>query len=318
MGRQHTGSILCIGCAVMDITARPIPDAGWDQKQRIQSISLQIGGDGANQACRLSDLGHHVYLNTIVGADDNGHRLIDELSGRGVDTRYVYVSAKGSTGVSLVLVNPEGERHIFSVRGVHKLQCADDLPEDIPDDLAAVTIGSLFLLPELEREGLVQFLMRVREKEIPIFADLAWDEAGDKLKRIRKFLPLIDHFLPSRYDVLEITGSSNAQEAAAALRRYGAATVVVKCGAEGCLLMDDEHPEGLMIPAQKVKPVDTTGAGDSMVAAYISRILNGDSPEQACRYGCAYGSLSTLHMGASAKILTHEDVEDFLRGEIET
>ncbi len=56
-------------------------------------------------------------------------------------------------------------------------------------------------------------------------------------------------------------------------------------------------------PAKKVDVVDTTGAGDCMVALFVERILAGDSIKKACEYACAGASASTLYAGASVQNL---------------
>lgn len=84
----------------------------------------------------------------------------------------------------------------------------------------------------------------------------------------------------------------------------GAGCVVIKCGSQGCYLASAEGNS--WIPAVPVEPVDTTGAGDCMVALFISRILSGDTPKEACRYACVGASLSTLFPGASGGRLTEE------------
>ena len=79
--------VLCIGSAVMDITARPVGQGEtWKEKQRISDIRIQTGGDAANQSIRLADLGLTAALAACVGEDQNGSILRSALEGRGVDT----------------------------------------------------------------------------------------------------------------------------------------------------------------------------------------------------------------------------------------
>ena len=82
--------VLCIGSAVMDITARPIGQKNhWEEKQRIYSIQIQTGGDAANQSIRLADLGLDAALAACVGQDPNGSILCSSLRARGVRTEYI-------------------------------------------------------------------------------------------------------------------------------------------------------------------------------------------------------------------------------------
>lgn len=108
-----------------------------------------------------------------------------------------------------------------------------------------------------------------------------------------------------------MTGTETAEEAARVFRNLGSDHVIIKCGSEGCYC-SDKHFSG-WISAIPVRPVDTTGAGDCMSAAFIYRILEGDSMEDACRYACAAGSYSTLFVGASEAKLTDGRVREFMK-----
>lgn len=304
-------SVLCIGIGVLDITGMPVPEPGeWKEKQRIGSISLQVGGDGANQCMHLASLGVKTYFCGVLGRDTGGDTVRSSLESRGVDISLSRIRDGAATGTALLLINAKGERRIFSAAGVHSMMTKEDLPQDIPEDCGAVTIGSLFGMPLLEEDGLYEFLEKVRNRGIPVFADLDSGHVKAGTKRIERLFPMIDYLLPSDYDLRNLTGIESREEAAGWLRERGAGQIVVKCGADGCEIFRDGVME--KIPAPHVTPVDTTGAGDCMCAALISRILAGDSLTQACRYGCAAGSLNTLYPGASSHILSDLDVRALL------
>ena len=157
---------------------------------------------------------------------------------------------------------------------------------------------------------LILILEKVRKRGIPVFADLDSGHVKAGTKRIERLYPMIDYLLPSDYDLRNLTGIESKEEAAGWLMSRGVGQVVVKCGPDGCEIYGKESME--KIPAPHVTPVDTTGAGDCMCAALISRLLAGESLEVACRYGCAAGSLNTLYAGASSHVITDADVRALL------
>ena len=304
--------VLCIGSAVMDITARPIGQKNqWEEKQRISAIQIQTGGDAANQSIRLADLGLDAALAACVGQDPNGNILCSSLRARGVKTEYIVSKTEYATGTALVLVDEAGERHTFSVQGAHSTIEKADLPWDALNSCRAISLASLFSMPQLEKDGLLAFLQEAKKKGILIFADLAADKLKQGLPGIAPFLPYIDYFLPSLYDALAMTGASDVQEAAKRYLDCGAKCVVIKCGSEGCYFASAELCG--TVPAVKVDPVDTTGAGDCMSALFISRILRGESVRDACRFACAGASYSTLFLGASAEKLTERRILEWMR-----
>lgn len=304
--------VLCIGSAVMDITARPIGQKNqWEEKQRISAIQIQTGGDAANQSIRLADLGLDAALAACVGQDPNGSILCSSLRARGVRTEYIVSKKECATGTALVLVDEAGERHTFSVQGAHSTIEKADLPWDALNSCRAISLASLFSMPQLEKDGLLAFLQEAKKKGILIFADLAADKLKQGLPGIAPFLPYIDYFLPSLYDALAMTGAFDAQEAAKKYLDCGVKCVVIKCGSEGCYFVSEEHCG--IVPAVKVDPVDTTGAGDCMSALFISRILRGESVRDACRFACSGASYSTLFLGASAEKLTERRILEWMR-----
>lgn len=298
--------VMCIGAAVMDITARPVPEQkDWKQKQRIENITIQTGGDAANQAAHLADMGLHPFLCACVGSDANGGMLKAALGARGADMSFVRTKENMSTGTALVLVSAEGERTIFSARGAHSVLSREDLPDPIPEDVRAISLASIFSMPLLEENGLEDYLVQARERGIPVFADLLPDVQKKGLPWVGKFLPLIDYFLPSLYEAEELTGEQGEEACAAFLRAKGCGNVIIKCGERGCYA-DTPGFTG-HVPALPVKAVDTTGAGDCMVAFFIGRTLMGDDTETACRRACEAASQSTLYPGAACRIRLFND-----------
>lgn len=336
--------VLVIGSLVLDITASPIGNTKeWAEKQRIRSITMQVGGDAANQALHLAGLGLQPYLVSVTGSDENGTFLRTALAQRGVVTDYIARRTNISTGTALVLVDDAGNRSTFSVRGAHSTLQRQDLSWLNDETLAqfgAISLASPFSMPLLEEDGLLELLIRAKKLQIPVFSDLASDKRGQGLDGIRAFLPYFDYFLPSLYDAAamtdaaagtipsakasitdkvvvknaapssEIEASSCASVSAAAcasvFHACGTKNVVIKCGGEGAYVSAPDFT-GMVSPA-KVQVVDTTGAGDCMVAAFLSRILAGDGPQAAARFACAAGSWCTQYPGASTQVISEEAV----------
>lgn len=310
--------VLCIGSAVMDIMGYPIDQAAeWKEKQRISDIRILPGGDAVNQSITMAALGAEPALVCCVGADMNGRMLKGALRDMGVDVNLVKEKGGHATGTAMVLVAESGERRIFSVKGAHSSLCAQDVPAigDLPSECQAISLASLFSMPELEADGLEEYLKEAKTKNLLVFADLAADKLGLGLNGIRRFLPYIDYFMPSLYDVLSMTGATCAEDAAKAFHELGVANVVIKCGEKGCYYSENDGVCG-WASALLVEVVDTTGAGDCTVAAFVSRIIRGDSIGDACRFACAAGSYSTTFAGASTAELTEEIVRKMMKSDV--
>ena len=304
--RETSPRVLCIGALVADIFISGVPhEADWREKQAIRSIEMRAGGDAVNQAIRLSDFGVRSFLAAALGADQTGQMLKSMLTSRGVDISLVAERQGMASGTAAVLVSPEGERHIFVLNAAQGTYAKADLPH-LPEGIDAVTIGSLMNVPEYEREGLLDLLKEAKERGVLVFADIAAEKGGIRIGDISCFLPYFDWFLPSEEDALQLTGTDTPEAAAEAFHAAGVENVIVKCGAKGAIALTGG--ELIRVPAYPVRPVDTTGAGDTMVALFIYRTLAGDAPGDALRFACAGAGLSTLHVGASAVPLSEEEI----------
>src|SRR5262249_59937838 len=97
-------------------------------------------------------------------------------------------------------------------------------------------------------------------------------------------LPLVDLALPTLEDEQALFGDADAAGCIERLRAAGIKEIVVKRGAQGCLI-DAEGAVFDVPPPGVVQPVDTTAAGDSFNAGYIAARIHGASSRDAANAG---------------------------------
>jgi sugar/nucleoside kinase (ribokinase family) len=137
------------------------------------------------------------------------------------------------------------------------------------------------------------------------------DTLGDsrESKAIRKAIQSVDIFLPNTREALRLTGE---QELPLAIQFLGelCPLVVVKDGANGSWALSNQKL--IHVPAIKVDPVDTTGAGDNFNAGFLNAWLDGQSIDNCLKWGNIVGGLSTTMMGGTLRRITCDDVRKFL------
>ena len=108
-------------------------------------------------------------------------------------------------------------------------------------------------------------------------------------------MPYLMGGFPTLEDEEQIAGESVDPTAIAETwRKAGCREVVVKLGAQGCLL-----PDGTPAPPRAtLQPLDTSGAGDAFGAAYLSCRLRGGSPEDAAQAGHELAAWVMMRSGA--------------------
>lgn len=90
----------------------------------------------------------------------------------------------------------------------------------------------------------------------------------------------------------------------------GRTLTVAKLGTDGCMALDSGNI--VATPAFRVKPVDTTGAGDSFNAGFLHAWLRGTPLPDGMRFAAACGALSTLSAGGTSAQPTEQEARSFL------
>jgi ribokinase len=122
---------------------------------------------------------------------------------------------------------------------------------------------------------------------------------------VRAVLEHTDVLLPNATELLALTGRPDLADAARSVVGLGCA-VALKDGAGGAILWADT--DTMTEPAPPVEAVDTTGAGDSFDAGFISAMVEG-LPRRLClQRAVLCGSLSTRSFGGTAAQATRADL----------
>jgi ribokinase len=87
--------------------------------------------------------------------------------------------------------------------------------------------------------------------------------------------------------------------------------VIITVGAAGCYYSDPDKE--IFVPAFKIKPEDSTAAGDAFNGALCFALGQGKNIENAMLWGNAAGALAASKFGSQASLCTLEELENFLR-----
>jgi sugar/nucleoside kinase (ribokinase family) len=259
----------------------------------------------------LARLGVPARLVSVVGDDNYGDEMMGGLRSVGVDTRAV-TRAWGASATTIALVKSDGNRLFLHKPGV----CLHALPEPVefsPPLLHGVScyhLANPFALPAF-RQHAAETLRRARAAGLMTSLDAAWDSQGRWFQDLGPCLPHVDLLFVNEEESRMLTGVPDPVEAAGALKKAGARTVVVKLGAKGCMVLADG--EKLEVPGFEIDVIDTTGAGDCFAGGFLAAIQRGLSPKEAARAGNAAGALSVRRVGSVGGLLSWEETQDWMR-----
>jgi sugar/nucleoside kinase (ribokinase family) len=287
--------VLVIGDANPDLvlTGDVVPAFG-QAETLVDSADLVLGGSAAIVACGLARLGVPVALAATVGQDLYGGFVRDALHERGVDTRWLRTDPDVATGTSVVLSG--GDRAILTFPGTIASTGPEVVDLDLVSSVRHVHSASFFLLPRLAAY-LPEVLARARGAGATTSVDTNWDP-GLTWAGVDRLLDETDVLLPNAAELLALTGRTDRDEAARVVLGHGC-QVALKDGAAGGVLWQTADLV-TRVPAPPVSAVDTTGAGDSFDAGFISALVEGLSREACLARAVECGSLSTRAVGGTA------------------
>ena len=295
--------VLVIGDANPDLVlgGDVVPQFGQVEKL-VDSADLVLGGSAAIVACGLARLGVHTALAAVLGDDVFGGFIRDQLTAAGVDTTWIRTDREIPTGVTVVL--SAGDRAILTYPGTVGATGPDIVDPDKLTGVRHVHSASMFLQPSLSPH-LPGFFLRARAVGATTSLDTNWDPA----ERWTEALALLEHvdvLLPNSAELLALTGCPDLDSAARRVVGMGCA-VALKNGAGGGMLWERTGP-AITAQAPAVDVVDTTGAGDSFDAGFISAMLEGLPGEQCLARAVWCGSLATRSFGGTAAQATRADL----------
>ena len=276
------------------------------------SLHQSFGGDTLNTAVYLSRLlGERAKVDyvTALGDDSFSDAMCRAWSDEGIGLGKVQRMPGRLPGLYCIQTDDSGERRFLYWRNEAAVRDCFMTPaaEPILSALASYDVLyfsgiTLAVLGEQGRARLLEALGRARLRGVRVAFDnnyrpRLWASVEQAREAYLACLPHVDLALLTEDDEQALYGYSDSEQLLAAYRERGIGEVVVKRGAQSCLIeAGGEHFE--IEPQQVNNIVDTTAAGDSFSAAYLAARLMGEHPRQAAEAGHRLAGVVIQHRGA--------------------
>lgn len=300
---MHQNRVISIGECMVELTR------GTDGR-----FGLAYGGDTFNTAVYLARSGVPVAYATAIGDDPYSAGIMSAAVANGVADDLMTTLPGRMPGLYMIETTAVGERSFWYWR---ERAAARDLFECPGRDAVVTAIQSaalvyfsgitLSLYSQRGLDVLAEALSRARSNGVRVamdgnFRPRGW---GGDLVRARatfeRFWRLADIALPTFDDEQLLWGDAGPTATIDRLSAFGVPEIAVKHGADGVWLASDMGCRHMACPAV-VQAVDTTAAGDSFNAGYISRRLAGATPADAAMQGHRLAAIVIQHRGAIAPI----------------
>lgn len=265
------------------------------------------GGKGANQAVGAARAGGKVTFIARVGNDSFGEQALAGFKRDGLDVSQITKDAKSPSGVALIFVSAKGENSIAVADSANNRL---NPPHISPSVIASA--GIVVTQLETPLATVAATVKLAHAKKVPVILNPA---PAQKLPD--KVLSQVTYLTPNETECAILTGITPdaggpaASRAADVLLAKGVKTVILTLGEKGAYVAS----EGMraMVPAFKVKAVDTTAAGDIFNGALAVALLEGRELIEAVRFASAAAALSVTKLGAQSSAPARAAIERLLK-----
>ena len=309
MSRLQRPKILVIGELNVDIVAtglRSVPEMGAEILA--ERCELTLGSASAIFAAGLAKLGHRVTFFSHVGQDYLGDFCLKALKQSGVSTRHVTRKVEEKTGVTIAL-SGKHDRALVTYAGAVATFKADSIDETMISKHDHLHLTSYYLQTGL-RPSFAELFRQAKAAGLTTSFDPNSDPRDKWDRNIDSVLNYTDVLFVNEREAMKLTRSNATDDA---LKTLGTkvSCAVIKRGVRGATAIQNEklfNDRGF-----RIKAIDTTGAGDSFDAGFLSAYLRKAPLAECLRIGNACGALSAMSVGGTAGQPTEPDLQEFIR-----
>lgn len=293
-----TGKKLAVaGTINMDLSAQV---AGFPQVgETVPSLSYlkNPGGKAANQAVAAGRMGADVAFIGKIGKDDFGQTLKAVLNQESIDTSHLYVDAEKSTGNAFIVINDSGANFIITNLEANAEVTAEEVKQAL---LAERAPDAVLLQLEVSPDITTDIVTFLHQQHIPIYLNLAPVTKIPKETRDMVDVLIVNEIEASELAGIKVIDRQTAEQSIHIINNNDKQTIIVTLGEKGVVFRwnGSFHYR----KAQKVKAVDTTGAGDCFCGVLAAELLENDDMVHAVKTASKAASLAVGRYGAQSSM----------------
>ena len=300
--------IAAIGELNVDIILNGIESEPEIGKEKFASdMIVTLGSSTAIFAANAASLGSKVCFVGMTGNDMFGNLVSESLQAKGVDTSYLIRSSEVATGATICMSYGE-DRVNLTYQGAMDVMGYDDMNLNVFEETKHIHLSSLFMQTALLRD-VHKVLAKAEENGVTVSLDTQWDPVEKWEMDWKKVLPHVTVFLPNEKELMALTGTSDVEEAIAAVQPYLGNAMVVKMGSKGSLLIKKDGSRNFLASFLNKEVVDAIGAGDSFNSGFISAFVAGHPLEDCQRNGNLTGAINTTAAGGTGAFTSRQAAE---------
>lgn len=313
--------IIAIGEALIDF----IPESAGSAIKDVDAFLPAVGGAPANVCGAFTKLGGKSEMITQLGMDGFGDKILDAFKEAGIGSSYVKRTDTANTSLAFVALKEDGNREFSFYRnpGADMLFRAEDVQKEWFEDAYALHFCSVSLGDFPMKEAHCIAIQYALESDAVISFDpnlrpALWKDSAEMIATVKEFIPSADIVKISDEELEAITGETSIEAALESLFTGRVKLVIYTEGSKGARAFTKKA--SAVAECMKVKAVDTTGAGDGFIGAFLWCLhrdgvtaeqleeLSGDKLEEYLRFANAFCGISVQKKGAIPSYPTLEEL----------
>jgi sugar/nucleoside kinase (ribokinase family) len=283
--------VLVVGDVMTDISVQMSGPIAWGSDRRAK-IFTRPGGSAANQAVWLARLGLDVDFCARVGARDVVGES-ERLKSYGV-APHLAADETLETGRLIALVDVLGERSFLTDRGANDALSESDIPDALIARASHIHLSGYSFVAPFSRQTVRGVIRRAGKTPVSVDPGSAEFLREMGVQSFLEFVAGAAMLFPNAEEAATLSGCDDSEAQGAALADKFA-LVVIKRGALGAEAYAGAQCWRAAAPRKAI--VDTTGAGDAFVAAFLAARLCGANVRECLERAVATGSAATEFLG---------------------
>jgi fructokinase len=262
--------VLCLGELLIDM----LPSESSTKLEHVTSFIKKPGGAPANVAVAIKRLGGNSQVVSQVGNDAFGHFLIDTIHKEGIDTSTIYQSSDYFTSLAFVSIDETGDRDFVFYRDPAADQMLDLNVDQINSiEYDVLHFGSVGLANFPMKQTTDRFIEHAKENDKTISFDVnlrlsLFKDLNQYLSTVKEYVKHANILKFSKDELQLLYGNASVESIISSIQLKHHQIILVSDGANGVTAYTQTHQ--YFQEAFKVDAVDTTGAGDALMGAFLS------------------------------------------------
>ena len=329
---NKTLDIICLGRAGVDLYAQQI----GSKLEDVHSFAKYLGGSSGNVAFGTARLGLKSAMLTCVGDEQMGHFVKQELADAGVDVSHIQFDNQRLTGLVLLGIKDIDTFPLLFYREQVADMAIDTAFIDekfIASSKVLAITGTHFSSAhssevcryaiDLAKKNGTKTVLDIDYR--PVLWGLTKKGAGENRyvssatvsTHLQGILPLFDLIVGTEEEFCIAGGFSDITKCLKHIRNMTKATLVVKRGASGCAVFNEDIgdclDDGLNFGGFDVPVLNVLGAGDAFFSGFLRGWIYSESDEKCCTYANACGALVVSRHGCAPAMPSWQELDYYIQ-----